>query len=127
MPARKILGSVLLSVLLLATTDFLSAQALAPPFPSWHPQLPAETILPSLAKEAAPVSARAMSSHGQSHTMTGLLIGGLVGAAATGVFLAGFCSGSDTHCGGDEVGTAAVIIALPLAVVGAIIGSLIRT
>ena len=61
------------------------------------------------------------------HTGTGLLIGGLVGAAATTLFLVAFCSDPDTACGADEVGRAAVVIALPLAAVGALIGSLART
>jgi hypothetical protein len=67
------------------------------------------------------------SSETHSHTLTGLLVGSLVGAVATGVFLAAFCSDADTQCGADEVGRAVVIIAVPPAVVGAVIGSLIRT
>ncbi|HXZ71051.1 MAG TPA: hypothetical protein VEH31_09320, partial [Streptosporangiaceae bacterium] len=61
------------------------------------------------------------------HTTTGLLIGGLVGAAATGAFLAAFCRDPDTRCGTDEVARAVIIIALPPTVLGAMIGSLIRT
>jgi len=67
------------------------------------------------------------SSETHSHTVTGLVIGSLVGVAAAGVFLAAFCSDPDTQCGADEVGRALVIIAVPPAVVGAAIGSLIRT
>jgi hypothetical protein len=67
------------------------------------------------------------NSETRSHTLTGLLIGGLVGAAATGLFLAAFCSDADTQCGADEVGRAVLIIAVPPAVVGAVVGSLIRT
>jgi hypothetical protein len=59
--------------------------------------------------------------------MTGLLIGSVVGAAATGAFLAAFCSDPDTKCGADEVVRAVVIIAVPPALVGALIGSLVRT
>jgi hypothetical protein len=58
---------------------------------------------------------------------TGLLIGGLVGSAATALFLAEFCGDSDTECGADEVGRAVVIIAVPVAAGGALIGSLVRT
>jgi hypothetical protein len=63
----------------------------------------------------------------RNHTGTGLLIGGLVGAAATTLFLVAFCGDPDTACGADEVGRAAVVIALPFAAVGALIGSLVRT
>jgi hypothetical protein len=59
--------------------------------------------------------------------MTGLLIGGAVGAVATGVFLAAFCSDPDTQCGADEFGRAVLIIGVPPALLGALIGSLIRT
>jgi cation transporter-like permease len=55
------------------------------------------------------------------------LIGGIIGAAATTVFLIGFCSDSDTKCELDEVGRAALFIAVPAAAVGALIGSLIHT
>lgn len=63
----------------------------------------------------------------RSHTGTGLLIGGLVGGVATAVFLAGFCSDPDTECGADEIGRAVLFIAVPTALVGTLIGSLIRT
>ena len=63
----------------------------------------------------------------RSHTGTGLLIGGLVGGVATAVFLAGFCSDADTQCGADEIGRAVLFIAVPTALVGTLIGSLIRT
>jgi hypothetical protein len=56
-----------------------------------------------------------------------LLVGGLIGAAATTVFLVAFCSDPDTACGADEVGRAVVIIAVPCAAAGALIGSLVRT
>lgn len=63
----------------------------------------------------------------RSHTGTGLLIGGLVGAAATTLFLVGFCGDPDTSCGEDEVGRAVLVIAVPCAAGGALIGSLIHT
>jgi hypothetical protein len=67
------------------------------------------------------------SLQSRSHTGTGLLIGGIVGAAATTIFLIGFCSDSDTRCELDEVGRAVLFIAVPVAAVGALIGSLIHT
>jgi hypothetical protein len=63
----------------------------------------------------------------RSHTGTGLLVGALVGVAAATVFLIGFCDDPDTKCEIDEVGRAVVFIAVPVAAVGALIGSLIRT
>jgi hypothetical protein len=63
----------------------------------------------------------------RSHTGTGLLIGSLVGAAATTVFLVAFCGDPDTACGADEVGRAVLVIAVPCAAAGALIGSLIKT
>lgn len=59
--------------------------------------------------------------------VTGAAIGFGVGAAASLLFLAGFCSDPDTVCGGDEWLTAFAVIALPPTVVGAGIGLLIRT
>jgi len=56
-----------------------------------------------------------------------LLIGGLVGVSAATVFLIGFCDGPDTACGADEIGRAPVVIAVPCAAVGELIGSLVRT
>ena len=50
-----------------------------------------------------------------------------VGLAATGLFLAAFCGDADTECGADEYGRALVIIAVPAAAAGALIGSLIHT
>jgi hypothetical protein len=55
------------------------------------------------------------------------LVGGIIGVAATTVFLIGFCSDSDTKCELDEVGRAVLYIAVPAAAVGALIGSLIHT
>jgi hypothetical protein len=56
-----------------------------------------------------------------------LLFVSVLGGVAPGVFLAAFCNDPDTQCGADEVVRAVVIIAVPPAVVGAVIGSLVRT
>jgi len=118
---------VLLGVLLLGSAEVLAGQVLAPPLRSWYPELRSEAAFRPWARSADLVPWVDASSQTHSHTLTGLLIGGLVGVAATGVFLAAFCSDPDTQCGADEVGRAVVIIAVPSAVVGAVIGSLIRT
>jgi hypothetical protein len=112
----------LLTILLLASVQDLRSQALAPRLEGWRPPVPSPGSV-----HLAPVSHAVANSETRSHTLTGLLIGGLVGAAATGLFLAAFCSDADTQCGADEVGRAVLIIAVPPAVVGAVVGSLIRT
>jgi hypothetical protein len=122
MPRHSGTTGLLLAVLLLGTAQILPSQALAPRLTAWRPILRTESTV-----RLAPVPQAAASSEAHSHTLTGLLIGSLVGAAATGVFLAAFCSDPDTQCGAHEVGRAVVIIAVPPAVVGAVIGSLIRT
>ena len=111
-----------LTVLLLGTTSMLPSQPLAPSLTAWRPTLRIESTV-----RVAPFPQVAASSESHAHTLTGLLIGSLVGGVATGVFLAAFCSDPDTQCGADEVGRAVVIIAVPPAVLGAVIGSLIRT
>ncbi|HEX8905462.1 MAG TPA: hypothetical protein VF771_11495, partial [Longimicrobiaceae bacterium] len=58
---------------------------------------------------------------------TGALIGGAVGVVAASVFLLGFCSDPDALCETDEYARALFYIALPPTVVGALIGSLVRT
>jgi hypothetical protein len=63
----------------------------------------------------------------KSKLVTGAAIGFGLGATASLLFLAGFCSSSDTICGGDEWLTAFAVIALPPTLVGAGIGLLIRT
>jgi len=55
----------------------------------------------------------------------GALVGVVVGAAATALFLSGFCGG-DTLCNGDEQLRAIPIIGLPAVALGAGIGALIR-
>jgi hypothetical protein len=114
--------AALLAVLFLGTAQILPSQALAPRLTAWRPTLRIESTV-----RVASFPRMEASSESHSHTLTGLLIGSVVGAVATGVFLAAFCSDSDTQCGADEVGRAVLIIAVPPAVVGAVIGSLIRT
>lgn len=110
--------ALLLGALLSGASTRLHAQAAAPPLQSWR----IEAL-----RSDEPLVPLASDSTSRSHTGTGLLVGGLVGAAAATVFLVGFCGDPDTACGADEVGRAVVIIGVPPAVVGALIGSLIRT
>ena len=113
---------MLLTVLVLGTSHILPGQALTPPFFAWTPTLrTASTVRAALGPKMVVRSGR------HSHTLTGLLIGSLVGAAATGAFLGVFCSDPDTRCGAHEVARAVVVIAVPSALVGAVIGSLVRT
>jgi hypothetical protein len=108
-----------LTLLLLGYSPDLEAQAAPPLFPSWNAeQVPASTRN----RPSIPDSLRS-----RRHTGTGLLIGGLAGAAATTIFLIGFCDDPDTQCGVDEVGRATLFIAVPSAALGALIGYLIRT
>lgn len=122
MPTHSGITGLLLAVLVLGTARSLPSQALAPRLTSWRPILRTERPV-----RVPPDPRMVTSSETHSHTVTGLVIGSLVGVAAAGVFLAAFCSDPDTQCGADEVGRALVIIAVPPAVVGAAIGSLIRT
>jgi hypothetical protein len=125
--ALEIAGLSLLSTLVLPAT--LRAQAARSPLPEWRAELPAASPpaegfvreLPAPLEAARPVSKR------RNHTGTGLLVGSLVGAAATGLFLYAFCSDDDTACGADEVGRAVLIIGMPFAAAGALIGALVRT
>jgi len=113
-PSRWAIPALLAIGLCLGSPARLRAQALDAPLPSW-----------SLDDSPGPWRWDSLST--RSHTGTGLLIGGLVGSVATAVFLAGFCSDPDTQCGADEVGRAVLIITVPPALVGMLIGSLIRT
>lgn len=99
--------------LCLASPVQLQGQALGASFHSWSPDSSRHWRTDTLST--------------RSHTGTGLLVGGIVGAVATTVFLVGFCSDPDTQCGADEVGRAVLFIAVPPALVGTLIGSLIRT
>lgn len=110
--------TTVLLALLLAGAGVARAQAVGEAFPVWNPEPAAAAVPPLL--PAADDSTR-------THTLTGLLIGAAVGAVATTVFLVGFCGDPDTACQGDEVARAIVIIGLPPAALGALIGSLVRT
>jgi hypothetical protein len=115
--------SLSLTVFGAATPGDLHAQRVHAPFPAWAGAHPGEAGLhqaPS-PRPLSPLLARSDSSG--SGAVQGLLVGGLVGAVATTVFLIGFCGG-DTSCGADEVGRAVVVIALPCAAAGALIGAL---
>jgi gas vesicle protein len=70
-----------------------------------------------------------MGGETKSHTLTGLLIGAVVGAAVGGLLLATHCSNADpdTQCSTGGGLTVAVVFAIPGALTGAVIGSLIRT
>ncbi len=107
----------------------LPAQVRDLPLPTWHVGELLQRHRPGQSVESARVSLNPLqgSSATRSHAGTGLLIGGLVGVAATTVFLVGFCSDPDTVCGADEVGRAVLVFLVPPAVVGALIGSLVRT
>ena len=121
-------GAGLLLSLLLGGFGGLEAQAAAPVLPTWHPSPPSAGVGNHLrAWGAVPGVPLTGSARTRSHTKTGLLVGGLVGAAATAVFLSQFCSDPDTECGAGEVGRAALVFVLPAAALGALIGSLIRT
>ena len=108
-------------------TIHLEAQARTLSLPRWRAELPAKQPLSSLADKLDYGVPEDSTSKTHSHTLTGLLIGSAVGLAATGIFLAAFCGDPDTECGADEYGRALVIIAVPAAAAGALIGSLIRT
>jgi hypothetical protein len=109
---------LLVAALLLGSTASVKAQVAASPLPAWHAALPSAPANQSWAWESAAA---------RSNTKTGLLVGGIIGLAATTVFLIGFCSDPDTVCGIDEVGRAVLFIAVPVAAAGALIGSLIHS
>ena len=109
---------LLVTVLLLGSTPGAQGQVASRPLPRWHAALPSTPANHNWAWQSAAA---------RSHTKTGLLVGGIIGLAATTVFLIGFCGDPDTACGIDEVGRAVLIIAVPAAAVGALIGSLIHS
>lgn len=127
MPPLARTCALVLVALLLGRADVLGAQVAAPGLPTWRPTLVAGASGAFAASSVEPVAPPPARSDGHSYTWTGLLVGGLVGGAAAALFLTAFCSDPDTQCGADEVGRAVVIIAVPPAVVGALIGSLIRS
>ena len=105
----------------------LQAQAKAFSLPRWQAELPAKQHHSSFADKHDYTVPEDSISKTHSHTLTGLLIGSAVGLAATSLFLAAFCGDADTECGADEYGRALLIIAVPAAAAGALIGSLIHT
>jgi hypothetical protein len=115
--------------LCLGSSAKLQGQALGVPPPSWSSDGVSLDAPETVQRYVIPASGpwRSDTLGTRSHTGTGLLIGGLVGGVATALFLAGFCSDPDTQCGADEVGRAVLFIAVPAALVGTLIGSLIRT
>lgn len=109
-----------------ATPGALHAQLASVPFPAWTGGGPGGDVPQALLSRRLSVLPPREGS-ARSHTGTGLLVGGLIGAAATTLFLVTFCGDPDTACGGDEVGRAVLVIAVPCAAAGALIGSLIQT
>ena len=120
---------LLATLLALAAPAAARAQAAPPPFPRWQGSLSpgTATLAARIEHQEAAAALDRESAAVRRHTGTGLLIGGVVGAAATTVFPIGFCSDPDTSCGVDEVGRAAVIIGVPCAAAGALIGWLVQT
>ncbi|HEX8242805.1 MAG TPA: hypothetical protein VF541_04905 [Longimicrobium sp.] len=125
-PARTI--SILLIALLIGEPASVLAQAAAPArASSWRAE-PPRIAAPAGERAFADAPAVAFDSSAmRGHTGTGLLVGSVVGVSAAALFLAGFCSDADTKCEADEVGRALVFIAVPPALAGALIGTLIRT
>jgi hypothetical protein len=97
-------------------------------FAGWH----GDTLLldvtggSRLAVPRGVVTSFEVSRGKKSKVATGALVGLLVGSAATGVFLAAFCSDPDTLCEADEVWRAFALIALPATAVGTAIGLAVR-
>jgi hypothetical protein len=119
---------LLVNVLLLGSPAGLAAQKAVPPMSTWQaPPLPDRMGKPGWALNEADLIPLQDTTVTRSHTGTGLLVGGLIGVAATTVFLIGYCDDPDTRCEIDEVGRALLIIAVPAAALGALIGSLIRS
>jgi hypothetical protein len=116
-------------VLGLAPEQALRAQVAGVPFPTWHGELLLQAGRARLSGAQDQVTSLVFEEgfDTRTHTRTGLLIGSVVGVAATTVFLVGFCGDPDTACQADEIGRAVVLIALPCAAAGALIGWLVRT
>ena len=117
----------LLAILCLAPGSGLLAQAAARPVPTWHAALPLQGSGRGPGWTEAPRLIPQNSLAAGSQVRTGLLVGSIIGVAATTVFLIGFCSDADTECGADEVGRAVLFIGVPAAALGALVGSLIHT
>jgi hypothetical protein len=95
-------------------------------FSSESVTLDLEDGAPDLTLPLARVRRIEVSEGEGSKVVTGAVVGFGLGATASLLFLAGFCSSSDTICGGDEWLTAFAVIALPPTLVGAGVGLLIR-
>ena len=129
MLSRWTIPALLMIGVCLGSSAKLQGQALGASLPSWSSDGVVLNAPETAQRYFTPISGpwRSDTLSTRSHTGTGLLIGGLVGGVATAVFLAGFCSDADTECGADEIGRAVLFIAVPTALVGTLIGSLIRT
>ena len=121
MPARSQLLSTVCSASLLAGAAHAQAPALpSRQFTPWRPAAaPGNAVV---SRQVGALKPGAETT--RSGAVTGLLVGSIVGVAATGVFLALFCGDPDTSCGADEVGRAAIVLVPPPAILGALIGSL---
>lgn len=113
------------AALVLVSGTHSHAQARAPAWAVWEPALPVEA-------PAGPVGAPAVALDGErkSHAVTGLLVGATVGALGTLIVLSSVCSDADedTDCGGSRTFPAKmVVVAIPFALLGAVVGSLIKT
>jgi len=128
MRAPAVSAALLLALLGTVLPSRVQAQAERLPLPAWRAELPlgGTARRPAMQRETPPVAFRELSVS-RTHTKTGLLIGGLVGSAATAALLILYCSDPDTRCRAGEVATGSMIIVLPAAAVGALIGSLVRT
>ena len=128
MRAPAVSAALLLALSVTVLPSRVHAQAERPPLPAWQAELPLGGMArrPAMQRETVPVPIRHLSVS-RSHTKTGLLIGGLVGSAATAALLILYCNDPDTRCRAGEVATASMVIVLPAAAVGALIGSLVRT
>jgi hypothetical protein len=127
MPRHPLAGAVLSALLLLGGPEALTAQTLVPPSAGWRVHPPGRTLRP-LPATAAPLHlALPADTAVHRHTVVGLLVGGVVGIAATAAFLTTFCSDPDTRCHADTAARAVFLISLPPAAVGGLIGWLIRT
>jgi hypothetical protein len=107
----------------------VGAQVAGTRFPTWRDELPQRDhgAVQALIERQAPILRPGDRPSTRSHIRTGLIIGGVVGAVATTAFLAAFCGDPDTACGADEVGRAVVLIGVPCAAAGGLIGWLVRT
>ena len=95
MRAPAVFAAVLLALLGTVLPSRVHAQAERPPLPAWRAELPlgGTARRPGMPREIPPVAMRELSVS-RTHTKTGLLIGGLVGTAATATLLILYCKRS---------------------------------